>query len=120
VRTTAKVLGAGGLAAGEHGFRVLGGHFLHCVDEKLARLGNGGLGGAVHGDDELVGVAPQPEPPHELLGSRQRFGQRDFDLRIAEEAVAAAKRRNRAAGTLLERRFEAGERLALGNAVQLG
>jgi DNA polymerase I-like protein with 3'-5' exonuclease and polymerase domains len=120
VRRAAEIFRARRRAAGKDALRVPRTHLLHRVEEQLARFRDGSLGGAVHGDDKIVNLICKTKASSEFLGTGERCGQRNPDLRIAEEAVGPAKRCDRGVAALLERPLEAGKRLALRDAVQLG
>lgn len=116
----AEVLGARRLAALQDVLCVLHRHLADRVDEQRSRLQHRGFRGAVQRDNELVGVPSHAEAPHQLFGALQGLGERNFDLRIGEKAVAAPEIGRRGRGALLQRRFQARRRLLAGDALQLG
>jgi hypothetical protein len=65
-------------------------------------------------------VLPQAVAAGHLLGALQRLGQRNLDLRIAEEAVEAPEPGDSGLRALLERCLQAARGVALRNTVQLG
>ena len=119
-RRATEVIGAGRIAPGDDALRVLYGHVFHRLDEEYLRLRHRRLGCAVHGHDELVGVLAHAEAAHGALGPLRRFGQRDLDLRIAEETVDAAQVRHGGEATLLQRGLQRGGGVLPGDRFKLG
>ena len=120
VAGAAEVLGGRRIAAGEDRLGVLHAHLLHRVDEQPARLGHRGLGGAVHRHHQLVDFLRVAHAPRKPLAALEGFGQRNLDLRVAEETVRPAERRDRGVAASLQGGAHPGEGVALGQPVQLG
>ena len=118
-RGAAEILSSGGVAAGQDALGIANRHLPDRIDEELPRLGHRRFRGAVHGEDQLVGVLAHADSAHHLLGAGQRIRQRDFHLRIAEEAVGATELRHGGVGTLLQSGPEPGNRFLSRDPFQL-
>ena len=94
-------------------------HFLHRIDQQRSRLWNSRFSGAVHGDDQLIGIFAGTEAPHRLLGARRRLRQRYAHLRVVEEAARPAERIDRGVATLLERRAHRARRVGGADVIEL-
>ena len=98
-----EVVGGGGVAPGENSLRILYRHLPHRVREQLLRFRHGGLGGAVHRQDQLVGLpshAKCAQAPFDALQGRR---QRNLDLGISEVPVFHAQPGDRDEGAVGQR-----------------
>jgi hypothetical protein len=80
----------------EHALRVLDAHLLDGIGQDRSRLLHRHLRGAVHADDELVGLLAHADHPQPALDTLDGVGQRNLYLRVAEETVGRPELAHRA------------------------